>query len=88
MKRTPWFPVKTKPVRRGLYEFRWPGGRTRKARWDGRYWFEWIPKLGGFTYFAYHLFNNEEWRGLLQHSSVALTKRHYRTKATKLRPVR
>lgn len=32
--------------------------------------------------------DDAEASGLLQHSSVALTKRHYRTRATKLKPVR
>jgi site-specific recombinase XerC len=32
--------------------------------------------------------SDQEASELLQHSSVALTKRHYRTRATKLRPVR
>jgi len=64
MKKTPWFSSNQRPVRVGEYQIRWPGGQVQRARWDGRYWCEWIPEIADYSCFAYFLIGDEQWRGL------------------------
>ena len=64
MKKTPWFSSNQRPVRVGEYQIRWPGGQVQRARWDGRYWCEWIPEIADYSCFAYFLVGDEQWRGL------------------------
>jgi hypothetical protein len=62
MKKTPWFPVRTPPVRVGWYEFRLAGApESMMAKWDGTFWTH-----AGWTFTTVP---GDHWRGLAQDPS-------------------
>lgn len=70
MKKTPWFPCTTPPVRIGIYEFRYKhGGLVLKTRFNGEFQLQRRNCDGGLGWRSYGcLLNtfpqNYEWRGI------------------------
>lgn len=67
-KRTPWYPIRIKPVRVGWYEYRgWQLGTGLRARWNGTFFETW----DGVNFWHLGDCAGDEWRGL-----TAPTKEH------------
>ena len=65
MKRTPWFPVSTPPVREGWFEFKgrgFPAEAGIRSYWNGREWGEWSPRWVAIPFVG----PGDYWRGLTQ----------------------
>jgi hypothetical protein len=64
MKKTPWFPVRTPPVRVGLYEFRMAGcNETTLFEWTGKEWCWSLSRM------LIDKCPGDRWRGLAQDPS-------------------
>lgn len=70
MKKTPWFSAEVRPVRRGVYERRFPSGTIKFAKWDGRKWHTgygvdplWAASENNVSGYQCD-FGDPDWRGL------------------------
>jgi putative component of toxin-antitoxin plasmid stabilization module len=59
MRLAPWYPGTVKPVRKGVYDFRFPNGAILRLRWDGRRWKTWANNV-------LIVIAEDKWRGLAE----------------------
>ena len=66
MKLTPWYPGKTKPVRKGVYQRRYGPGEIFFYYWNGEHWGMYGRTVGSATRWSYAASGWQDlpWRGV------------------------
>lgn len=71
IKRTPWFPSTTPPVRKGVYEREHSATVVKCSYWNGEFWGGWaVSRTSAYDNQNYRSsLQSLPWRGMLKHSA-------------------